>query len=60
MFRILILLIVLGLVWFLIGFLPLPEPFPLLVKVVIVLVLIWELLAIAGYARSITNRPPPP
>jgi hypothetical protein len=58
--RILVLLVVLGLVWWLIGFLPLPDPFPVLVRVVIILVLIWELLAIAGYAKSITDRRSPP
>ena len=60
MVRIIMLLIVLGLVWFLIGFLPLPEPFPLLIHVVIILCLIWELLALAGYTRSFLNNPPPP
>lgn len=42
MIRLLMLLIVLGLVWYLLGFLPLPT----LLRVVIVLCLTWELLAI--------------
>jgi hypothetical protein len=58
--RILFLLVVLGLVWWLIGFLPLPEPFPVLIRVVIVLCLIWELLALAGYTKSVIGRSPPP
>ncbi len=52
MIRVLMLLIVLGLAWWLIGFLPLPDPFPLLVRVVIILCVLWELLALAGYTRS--------
>ncbi len=56
MIRVLMLLIVLGLVWFLVGMLPLPHPFPLLIQIVIILALIWELLALAGYTHSLLNR----
>jgi hypothetical protein len=54
--RILLLLIVLGLVWWLIGFLPLPDPFPTLIRVLLVLALIWELLALAGAVPSYLSR----
>lgn len=60
MLRILILLIVLGLVAWLVTFLPLPPPFPQLIWVVMILCLIWEVLALAGYTRSFLNGPPPP
>jgi hypothetical protein len=60
MLRLVFLLIVLGLVWWLIGFLPLPEPFPTIIRVVLVLALIWEVLALAGYVPSYLNRYPPP
>lgn len=60
MIRLLMLLIVLGLVWYLIGFLPLPEPFPTIIRVVIVLCLIWELLAMVGTVRSIFRPGGPP
>ena len=59
MVRILLLLIVLGLVWWLTGFLPLPEPFPTIIRVVLILCLIWELLALAGYTKSILPPGPP-
>lgn len=60
MIRILVLLIVLGLVAWLVTYLPLPAPFPQLIWVCMVLVLIWELLALAGYTKSLINRPGPP
>lgn len=56
MIRVLVLLVVLGLVWWLTSFLPLPEPFPTLILIVIILVLIWELLAVAGMVPSPSNR----
>jgi hypothetical protein len=31
-----------------------------LIRVVIVLCLIWELLALAGYTKSVIDRSPPP
>lgn len=58
MIRVIILLIVLGLVWWLIGFLPLPDPFPILIRVVLILFLIWELLALAGYVPTAIRVPP--
>jgi hypothetical protein len=48
--RIIVLLIVLGLVVYLTGFLPLPQPFPTLIWVAVVLTLIWAVLGEAGYA----------
>lgn len=59
MVRILVLLIVLGLVWWLLGYLPIPEPFHTVIGVVMILVLIWEVLALAGYTRSAFPSPPP-
>lgn len=58
--RIIILVIVLGLVWWLIGFLPLGEPFTTIIRVLIILALIWEVLALAGFTKSFLNNPPPP
>ncbi len=58
MTRVLMLLVVLGLVAWLITFLPLPPPFPQLIWVVMILVLIWEVLSLAGYTRSIVDRNP--
>lgn len=52
MIRLIVFLIVLGLVWWLITFLPLPEPFPTIIHVVIILALIWELLAAAKIVPS--------
>jgi hypothetical protein len=54
--RILLTLIVLALVWWLITFLPIGEPFMTIIRVVIVLALIWEVLAIAGVVPSPSNR----
>lgn len=58
MIRLVMLLIVLGLVAWLITFLPLPQPFPLLIWVVLILCLIWEVLALAGYTKSFLRYPP--
>lgn len=61
--RIIVLLIVLGLVWWLITFLPIGEPFLTLIRVVIIVCLIWEVLALAGYLPSTLSGwkggPPP-
>lgn len=57
MVRVLVMLIVLGLVAWLVTFLPLPAPFPQIIWVVLILCLIWEILALAGYTRSFVNRP---
>lgn len=57
MIGILVLLIVLGLVWWLIGFLPLPAPFPEIIHVVIILCIIYELIAIlTGRVPSLTAK----
>jgi hypothetical protein len=56
MIRVLVLLIVLGLVAWLVTFLPLPQPFHTLIWVVLVLCLIWEVLALAGYVPSGLDR----
>lgn len=60
MLRILVLVIVLGLVAWLIRFLPIGEPFITIIWVIMVLILIWEVLALAGYTKSFLNSPPPP
>lgn len=60
MLRILLLLIVLGLVAWLITFLPLPPPFPTIIWVVLILCLIYEILALAGYTKSMLPPGPPP
>ena len=59
MVRLLVLVIVMGLVAWLITFLPLPAPFPMLIWVVMVLVLIWEILALAGYTSTLWKGGPP-
>lgn len=60
MIRILILVIVLGLVAWLVRFLPLGEPFITIIWVVMILCLIWEVLALAGYTRSFLPGQGPP
>lgn len=60
MVRVLILLVVLGVVAWLLTYLPLPEPFPKLIWVVMILCVIWEVLALAGYTRSFLNKPGDP
>jgi hypothetical protein len=59
MLRLLVLVIILGLVAWLIKFLPIGEPFITIIWVIIVLVIIWEVLALAGYTKSFVgnNRP---
>lgn len=56
--RIIVLVIALGLIAWLVTFLPIPEPFRTIVWVVLILCLIWEVLAMAGYTRSILGPPP--
>lgn len=56
MIRLLVLLIALGLVAWLVAFLPLPAPFPQVIWVVMVLCVIWEVLALAGYVPSALDR----
>ncbi len=56
MIRVLMLLIILGVVAYLIRFLPLPEPFPTLIYGCMILVVIWEVLAMAGYVPSAVGR----
>lgn len=58
--RLIVVLIVCGLVAWLVQYLPLPAPFPQLIWVVLILVVIWEVLALAGYVSPIGYRPPPP
>jgi cation transporter-like permease len=58
--RILILLVVLGVVAWLLTFLPLPPPFPQVIWIVMILCVIWEVLALAGYTNSFLNRRGPP
>lgn len=58
--RLVVVLIVCGLVAWLITFLPLPAPFPQLIWVVLILVILWELLSLAGYVSPIGYRGPPP
>ena len=60
MVRILVLVIVLGLVWWLVGFLPIGEPFITIAHVVIIVALIWEVLAMAGQVPSALGWKSPP
>lgn len=60
MIRLLLLIIALGLVWWLLGFIPIPEPFHTIITVVMILIVIWEVLAMAGYVRSPWPYPPGP
>lgn len=60
MIRIVILVIVLGLIAWLVTFLPIPEPFRTIVWVVLVLALIYEILSMAGYVPSAWKSNPPP
>jgi hypothetical protein len=54
--RLLVVVVVLGVVWWLLTFLALPEPFHTLARIVVVVCLIWEVLAVAGMTGSIFNR----
>ena len=62
--RIVIVLVVLGLVAWLVTFLPLPAPFPEIIRIVIIVVavvlVIWELLAVVGWASSPLSKLGPP
>ncbi len=59
--RIVILAVVLGLVAWLLTFLPIPEPFHTIILVVMVLALLWEVIAALGYVPSaLPRRSPPP
>lgn len=60
MIRLLLLIIALGLVWWLLGFIPIPEPFHTIITVVMILIVIWEVLALAGLVRSAWPAIPPP
>jgi hypothetical protein len=59
MLRIVVVVVVAGLVWLLLAPL-LPDPFGLVLKVVLVLAVVWELLALAGVVPSVVDRRPPP
>lgn len=59
MVRIVILVIALGLIAWLVTFLPIPEPFRTIIWVVLVLALIYEVLAVAGYVPSLWRSPSP-
>lgn len=59
MVRVVVLVIVLGLVAWLLTFLPIPEPFRTLVFVVMVVAVIWEVLALAGLVPSVIDRRQP-
>ena len=53
--------IVLGLVWWLVTFLPIGESFLTIAHVVIIVALIWEVLAMAGQVPSVLSwKSPPP
>ena len=55
--QLLIVLIVLGLVWYLIEtFLPIAEPFKMVIRIVIVLILILYLLGLIGVVPSLRIR----
>lgn len=54
--RILVLVIVMGLVAWLLTFLPIPAPFPQIIYVMMILVVVWEILALFGYVGSFLNR----
>lgn len=59
MIRVVVLAVVLGLVAWLVTLLPVPEPFRVVIWVVLVLALLWELLAAFGYVSSALRRGPP-
>lgn len=58
--RLALVAVVVGLVWWLVGYLPLPDFALLLVRVVLILALIWELLAVGGVVPSAFKGSPPP
>lgn len=59
MVRILMLVIVLGLVAWLLTYLPIPEPFRTIIYILMILCVVWEILAVSGYTRSYLGRPGP-
>ncbi len=58
--NLLVLAIVLGLLAWLLTYLPIPEPFHTIIFVVMVLAFVWELLAAAGMTSSFIGRGPSP
>lgn len=56
MVRILLLIVVLGVVAWLLQYLPLPQPFPQLIWILMILCIVWEVLALAGFTNSFIDR----
>ena len=54
-FTLIVLLIVMGLLYWLVTLLPLPEPFPVIIKVVVILLVIYVLLSTFGMAPAIPH-----
>ena len=52
-FTLIVLLVVMGLVYWLVTLLPLPHPFPIIIQVVMVLFLIYWILSVAGFAPAL-------
>jgi hypothetical protein len=58
MIEILIVLIVCGLLYYLVTLLPLPAPFPMIIRVVVILILIIWLLGFLGWVPAFSVRRP--